>query len=121
MSTADDHPVADYVVTRGRAHPTHRTLTLTTLLHAPVVDATDTTTARAEPLCAEHRAILLLCAGLLSLAEVAAHLGRAPAVVKVLVGDLIDRDLIITRAPAPRASAPDTTVMKAVLDGLRRL
>ncbi|OPC76808.1 hypothetical protein B4N89_45885 [Embleya scabrispora] len=121
MSSGQDHPVADYVVTRGRAHPTHRGLTLTTLLHAPVAEPTDTGATRGEPLRTEHRRILRLCTGLLSLAEVSAHLTRAPAVVKVLVADLIDRDLIVTRAPPPPTPGPDPTVMKAVLDGLRRL
>lgn len=124
MSSGQDQdlPVADYVVTRGRAHPSHRGLTLTTLLHAPVTEPTDTGSARGEPLGAEHRRILRLCTGLLSLAEISAHLARAPAVVKVLVADLIDRDLILTRNPTPPTTpGPDTTVMKAVLDGLRRL
>ncbi|WP_331733405.1 DUF742 domain-containing protein (plasmid) [Embleya sp. NBC_00888] len=123
MSSAQDHPVADYVVTRGRAHPTHRGLTLTTLLHAPVAEPTDTGCGRRKPLGAEHRRILRLCTGLLTLAEVSAHLARAPAVVKVLVAELIDADLIVTPAPAPAppTPGPDATVMKAVLDGLRRL
>jgi hypothetical protein len=37
--------------------------------------------------------------------------------VKVLVGDLIERHLVMVRS----SSAPDTTMLQAVLDGIRKI
>ncbi|MCB5164047.1 DUF742 domain-containing protein [Streptomyces bambusae] len=77
------------------------------------------------PLGPEHTMALKLCAGTVSVAEIAAQL-RLPAVVtKVLLGDLLDCGAV--RATAPRfpgaagcPAADDQSLLRAVLDGLRR-
>ena len=65
----------------------------------------------------EYRRILELCRFPVSVAEVSAALQLPLGVVKILLGDLLERRLLIHRPAA--APAPD--VMRKVLDGLRRL
>ncbi|MCB5179762.1 DUF742 domain-containing protein [Streptomyces antimicrobicus] len=71
----------------------------------------------------EHSHVLRLCAAAAapSVAEVAAQL-RLPAVVtKVLLGDLMRYGAVTARAPRfLNDPADDLTLLRAVLDGLRR-
>ncbi|TDQ45415.1 DUF742 domain-containing protein [Actinorugispora endophytica] len=69
----------------------------------------------------EHASILGLCHSPVSVAEVAAHMDIPMAVVKVLLGDLVDRGFVLARAPLPQAQVPETNILQAVLDGIRRL
>jgi hypothetical protein len=50
-------------------------------------------------------------------AELSAALKLPLSVVKILIGDLIERRLVIFRA----ASTPDPNVLQAVINGIRRL
>ncbi|MEV8531819.1 DUF742 domain-containing protein [Streptomyces sp. NPDC051211] len=75
------------------------------------------------PLGPDHTLALRLCAGtaVVSVAEVAAHL-RLPAVVtKVLLSDLVQAGAVTARAPYfLNTPADDQSLLRAVLDGLRR-
>ncbi|WP_223838072.1 DUF742 domain-containing protein [Streptomyces venezuelae] len=75
------------------------------------------------PLGADHTLALRLCAGAatVTVAEVAAQL-RLPAVVaKVLLSDLVQAGAVTARAPHfPDRPADDQSLLRAVLDGLRR-
>jgi hypothetical protein len=58
-----------------------------------------------------------MCQSPTSVAEISAALSLPLGVVKVLVGDLIERHLVMVRS----SSAPDTTMLQAVLDGIRKI
>ncbi|WP_067721769.1 DUF742 domain-containing protein [Nocardia yamanashiensis] len=105
-----------YAVTRGRGRAQRPDLDLTTL----VVDAGFASALkRPEP---EYAALLRLCRGPLSVAEVAAHMGLPLTLTRVLVGDLIDDGLLVFRSPPPATDhAFDTGLLYAVLEGIRSL
>ncbi|MGW7368293.1 DUF742 domain-containing protein [Streptomyces sp. NPDC054841] len=103
--------VRPYVITGGRAGSGGVPLSWETLVMAADV-------AVPESLQPEHRMILTHCQGLLSVAEVAAHLGQPPSVVQVLLADLIDWGLILARPPIPPAERADVTMLRKVLHGL---
>lgn len=56
-----------------------------------------------------------------SIAELAAGLDLPVGVVRVLVGDLIDAELVRVSRPVPPAELPDESVLREVIDGLRAL
>ncbi|MFF2143521.1 DUF742 domain-containing protein [Kitasatospora sp. NPDC058190] len=111
-------PVRPYVITGGRSRPTRADLAIESLVSA--------LSDPPEPpehvlLNREHRRILGLCHSLLSVAEVAAHLGLPLGVVKVLVGDLWDLGAVQVLPPVPQAERLPTTLLEEVLVGLRQL
>ncbi len=110
-------PVRPYVITGGRSLPSRASLALESLL----CTSSDGPEPAAESLNREHRRILALCRSLLSVAEVAAHLGLPLGVVKVLVGDLWDLGAVQVLPPAPQAERLPTTLLEEVLVGLRQL
>ncbi|MFB7910291.1 DUF742 domain-containing protein [Kitasatospora sp. NPDC056076] len=111
-------PVRPYVITGGRSRPTRADLAIESL-----VSALSDPPALPEHvlLNREHRRILGLCHSLLSVAEVAAHLGLPLGVVKVLVGDLWDLGAVQVLPPVPQAERLPTTLLEEVLVGLRQL
>ncbi|GAA4679867.1 DUF742 domain-containing protein [Streptomyces chumphonensis] len=106
--------VRPYVITRGRSGAASPELPWETLVVAVAADPP----AGPSGLQPEHRRILGHCQGLLSVAEIAAHLGQPPSVVQVLLGDLVDWGLITTRPPVPAAERTDVTMLRKVLHGL---
>lgn len=104
--------VPTYVMTGGRTLPTRNSLSVHTLL----------ITSSARPLppeaSREHRALLGMCAGLLSVAEAAAHLELPVSVVTILASDLVDSGHLNTRA---HTATPDLKLLEEVLHGLRQL
>ncbi|WP_425567699.1 DUF742 domain-containing protein [Salinactinospora qingdaonensis] len=107
--------VRPYTMTGGRTRFAEQQLDMISVVMA-VEDNIDWDTL--EP---EHVAILELCATPMSVAELSAHLDLPLRVTKVLLGDLIDKEAVLTRAPLPTAELPDMNVLQAVLDGIRRL
>src|SRR5690349_14490518 len=88
--------VRPYAVTAGRTRPTSGDFDLISLVVALRRAAPD------DPVLApEHHAILRLCRHVLSVAEIAAHLDLPIGIVRVLLGDLLDRELILVRTPQP--------------------
>lgn len=108
-----DHPVRSYVRTGGRARPSHR-LTPATLL----VGHTDPAAAPCS-VGRQEREVLSRCRGVISLAELAAHLGQPVSVLAVIASDLIDAGLIGIR---PDSSAgPSRETLQKVLHALNHL
>jgi hypothetical protein len=103
--------VRPYTVTGGRTRTQQSDLNVATLVVA--------SRRHADPgaMGPEYTTILSLCQSPTSVAEVSAHLDLPLGVVKVLIGDLIDRRLVIFRP----ALIPDNEVLQAVLNGIRRL
>ncbi|MFF5449586.1 DUF742 domain-containing protein [Streptomyces sp. NPDC012888] len=112
--------VRPYAMTRGRtSHSARHRLDLIALVVAepaaedPVWDLT---------LSPEHADILWLCRERpQSVAELAADLDLPVGVVRVLVGDLVDDELVHVTRPVPPAELPDESILREVIDGLRAL
>lgn len=112
--------VRPYAMTRGRtSHAGQHRLDLIALVVAesaaddPVWDATPSP---------EHAHILGLCRlRPQSVAELAAELDLAVGVVRVLIGDLVDDELVHVTRPVPPAELPDESILREVIDGLRAL
>jgi hypothetical protein len=105
--------VRPYAVTRGRTRtdqPDLQMITLVVALH-PVEQVS---TVGLDP---EHVQILSRCQRPASVAEISGSLQLPLSVVKILIGDLIERRLMIFRT----AVTPDVQVLQAVIHGIRRL
>ena len=76
---------------------------------------------RTPKLTVEQRAIAALCHDLLSIAEVSARLHLPLGVIRVLVGDMADEDLIVVYRPAQAGDHPDRALLERVLYGLRTI
>ncbi|MGB3438042.1 MAG: DUF742 domain-containing protein [Actinophytocola sp.] len=114
MDNYRDSPVRPYILTSGRAHPSRNTIRPETLL---VVDAD------APPpmsVSREHRALLDMCGGVLSLAEAAVYLRLPVSLVVVIASDLVDSGHLSIRS-ALRHTPPSAELLEKVLDGLRKL
>ncbi|GAA1409014.1 DUF742 domain-containing protein [Kitasatospora putterlickiae] len=110
------HLVRPYAITNGRTGPVRDGFALITLVVTadPFAD-----TSRMTP---EPAAILDLCRERpLAVAEIAAVLDLPVSVVKVLLDDLAEARMILTRAPVELAEAPDIALIQAVIEGIRRL
>lgn len=115
----DDHAgpvVRPYAVTRGRARPIRGKFDLISL-----VIATRVTLSLEVGLGPEHLAIVGLCQRPLSVAEVAAHLDLPLGTIRVLLGDLLERELVEVREPRQGTVLPDDSIYEAVINGLRAL
>ncbi|KAB2370653.1 DUF742 domain-containing protein [Actinomadura montaniterrae] len=117
--------VRPYALTGGRTRYEGVEFDLVALIEA--VDAPDAAGASpaipASPWSPEpeHDMILELCRTPLSVVEIASDLELPLGVVRVLLGDLLDRSLIQVRRPAPVAQFPSERVLKEVIDGIRAL
>lgn len=69
----------------------------------------------------EHRRLVALAARPVPVAELATGLDLAVGVVRVLLGDLVDRGLVTVHQPAAGPYLPDNDILKAVVSGLRAL
>ncbi|MBO8187858.1 DUF742 domain-containing protein [Streptomyces spirodelae] len=70
----------------------------------------------------EHLDIVALCRSApLSVAEVAAELDLPVGVVRVLIGDLVEAELVRVTRPVPPAELPDESILREVINGLRAL
>jgi hypothetical protein len=107
--------VRPYAVTGGRSRPSIGAFDLL----AFVVSAPDTSAGLF--LLPEHRAILARAKEPVTVAELASHLDLALGVVRVLLGDLLQQQLISMNEPEVGARRPDERVLKAVINGLRSL
>ncbi|WP_406637310.1 DUF742 domain-containing protein [Amycolatopsis sp. WGS_07] len=107
--------VRSYAVTGGRTRSDTRGLDLITLV---VALRAANETPGLEP---EYARILSLCQRPVSVAEVAARVDLPLPVVKVMLSDLIERNLVLFRTATPVTDAPSPHVLQAVLDGIRKL
>jgi hypothetical protein len=108
--------VRPYAVTQGRTRSRGRTLNLI----AVVIGAVPSTTDRMllEP---EHLRLLARCRRPVTVADLASDLELPVGVVRVLLGDLINRGLATVRAPALTEYARDEAVLRMVLHELYSL
>ncbi|GAB2767089.1 DUF742 domain-containing protein [Amycolatopsis magusensis] len=111
----DDPLVRPYAVTGGRTRSENLSLDLITLVVAmPSI-------AEAAGMDPEYGQIVRLCQRPISVAEVAARVDLPLPVVKVLLCDLIEQNLVLFRTAAPLTETPNKHVLQAVLDGIRKL
>jgi hypothetical protein len=107
--------VRPYAMTRGRTRSSGDFDLITLIL------ATRTATALPAGLEPEHVAIVNLCQRPLSVAEVSAHLDLPVGIVRVMLGDLLDRQVIMVRGRETTGQVPSQRVLEAVINGLRAL
>lgn len=105
--------VRPYVITGGRSDSEGEPLSWETLVTATDIPAP----ANLQP---EYRRILDHCQGLLSVAEVSAHLAQPAPVVQVLLADLLREGLIAVRSRTPAADGTHADTLEKVLHGLQR-
>ena len=108
--------VRPYTLTGGRSQPFASNLGL--LTHVEALYAPDADTVTLQP---EHRGILNLSRTALSVAELAARLDLPVGVIRVLVGDLVQRNLVSTFEAGASTRPPDDEILVAVINGLRAL
>jgi Protein of unknown function (DUF742) len=108
--------VRPYAMTAGRTRPTRGDFDLISL-----VVANQPAVPPELGMGPEHAAIIRLCQRPQSVAEIAAILDLPIGIVRVFLGDLLDKELIMARAPAARNQAPNEGILKAVINGLRTL
>jgi len=104
--------IRPYAITKGRTRPASSELDLITLVVRSGIHP-----RRLDP---EYEHVLDICEVPQSVAEVGAKTGLPLGVVKVLIGDLIERNYLIFRSRQTHAM-PDLEMMQKVLDGIRRL
>ncbi|GIG86314.1 DUF742 domain-containing protein [Plantactinospora endophytica] len=115
----DEHAgpvVRPYAVTRGRARPVTGKFDLVSQ-----VSTARTVASQDVGLGPEHLAIIALCRRRLSVAEVAAHLDLPLGAVRVLLGDLLERQLVRVVEPRPTPVLTDDSIFEQVINGLRTL
>jgi Protein of unknown function (DUF742). len=108
--------VRPYTLTGGRSRPFTSGLNL--LTHVEALYAPDADLVGLQP---EQRAILELTRTATTVAELAARLDLPVGVVRVLVGDLIQANLVSTFEADAAVRAPGDDILQAVIDGLRAL
>ncbi|MGH3647943.1 MAG: DUF742 domain-containing protein [Micromonosporaceae bacterium] len=107
--------VRPYTMTGGRTRPSSDGFDL--VAYILTVEQ-----AQADPaLHPEHLAVLTTCRRPMSVAELASQLDIPLGVVRVLLGDLLELELIMVREPADEMQLPDERILEAVMHGLRAL
>ncbi|GGQ36061.1 DUF742 domain-containing protein [Streptomyces mutabilis] len=112
--------VRPYAMTRGRTTSAgqHRLDLIAVVVTEPHVDDPEADVT----LSPEHVDIVGLCRQApQSVAELAAELDLPVGVVRVLVGDLVDSELVHVNRPVPPAELPDEGILRDVINGLRAL
>ncbi|MFE9099000.1 DUF742 domain-containing protein [Streptomyces sp. NPDC007264] len=112
--------VRPYAMTRGRtSHAAQHRLDLI----AVVVAQSRADDPETDPaLSPEHMDIVELCRDTpQSVAELASELDLPIGVVRVLIGDLVDGELVHVSRPVPPAELVDESILRDVINGLRAL
>ncbi|HZF91374.1 DUF742 domain-containing protein [Streptomyces sp.] len=112
--------VRPYAMTRGRtSHAAQHRLDLIAVV---VTEPHAGDPERDPALSPEHVDIVGLCRDApQSVAELAAELDLPIGVVRVLIGDLVDAELVHVTRPVPPAELPDESILRDVINGLRAL
>ncbi|MFJ9177118.1 DUF742 domain-containing protein [Streptomyces sp. NPDC102360] len=112
--------VRPYAMTRGRTSSAGRHRL--DLIAVVVAEQHEGGVATDQTLSPEHVDIVELCQDApQSVAELAAELDLPVGVVRVLIGDLVDDELVHVTRPVPPAELPDASILRDVIDGLRAL
>ncbi|MGW0878533.1 DUF742 domain-containing protein [Streptomyces sp. NPDC002671] len=112
--------VRPYAMTRGRTTSAaqHRLDVIAVVVIEP--DAGDPEAD--QTLSPEHVDIVGFCrTAPQSVAELAAELDLPIGVVRVLIGDLVNAELVHVSRPVPPAELPDESILRDVINGLRAL
>lgn len=112
--------VRPYAMTRGRTSSTgqHRLDLIALVVPEPAADHP----GHDQSLSPEHVEIVERCEDApQSIAELAAGLDLPVGVVRVLVGDLVEDELVHVTRPVPPAELPDVNILREVINGLRAL
>ncbi|MEU1216345.1 DUF742 domain-containing protein [Streptomyces sp. NPDC005791] len=112
--------VRPYAMTRGRTSSAsrHRLDLIAIVVPEPAADDP----GRDQTLSPEHVEIVELCSDMpQSIAELASGLDLPVGVVRVLVGDLVEDELVHVTRPVPPAELPDESLLREVINGLRAL
>jgi hypothetical protein len=107
--------VRPYALVRGRTRPTGEVLDVISMIYS-----VRTSVPESPDLEPEHLALLRHCADPMSVADLASALDLPLGVIRILLGDLRDRELIRINRPRPERLT-DIRLLKEVADGLRRL
>jgi len=111
--------VRPYAVTGGRTEPAHgELLDLVTVVVATGQPVTADDRMRQTP---EHRAILELCSGHVTVADLAADTGLPVGVVRVLLADLTAQGAVTVVPKRPASQRTEHDVLQEILNGLRAL
>jgi DNA-binding transcriptional ArsR family regulator len=110
--------VRPFAVTRGRTRSRRRggDLDLIAVVVTAEVPMPDPVT-----LSPEDELILERCLRPVPVAELASDLGLPVGVIRVLLGDLLERGLVEVQRPVLSDGRPDVRILKEVIDGLRAL
>lgn len=112
--------VRPYAMTRGRTTSAaqHRLDLIAVVVAEPYADDPE----EDPTLSPEHVDIVGLCRDTSqTVAELAAELDLPIGVIRVLVGDLVDSELVHVNRPVPPAELPDESILRDVISGLRAL
>ncbi len=111
--------VRPYALTGGRTEPAgDAVLDLIAVIAASGPPPTPAESPRLNP---EHRKLLSLCQLPITVADIAADMTLPLGVVRVLLADLIQQDMITVLPPRAVRPQVSTDLLKEVLDGLRSL
>jgi hypothetical protein len=107
--------VRPYALTAGRTRPSGDELGLIDLVTAVGEQRADT--RELEP---EHRRLIELCQTPAAVADLASQIDLPLGVVRILLSDLRDKDLVRVVRAAGRGTPPEG-VLRSLLEGLRAL
>jgi hypothetical protein len=107
--------VRPYALVRGRTRATGEALDVIAIVRTCVIGQPDP--ADLEP---EHLAVLAQCRQPMSAADLSAALDLPLCVIRILLGDLRDRGLVLIDQPGAQ-QVRNITLLREVADGLRRL
>ncbi|MFJ3217140.1 DUF742 domain-containing protein [Kitasatospora sp. NPDC086801] len=111
-----------YSMTRGRTRPVEDGLFDLISLITAVEPGPNAGAVPAHVLDPEHQTLLAWCRREpLSVAELGSYTDLPVSVVRVLLGDLYDAELISVTRPVPLAELPDERLLRDVINGLRAL
>ncbi|MET7396438.1 DUF742 domain-containing protein [Dactylosporangium sp. NPDC005572] len=114
---ADAGPVVrPYAMTRGRTQPIGHDFDLISL-----VTSIGSIVSADVGLGPEHEAIVKLCWRANSVAEISAHLELPVGVVRVMLGDLLNRGLIVVHDPVSATEPTPDDIYDAVIDAIHKL
>lgn len=111
--------VRPYALTGGRTDPAGNAVL--DLIAVIAASEPPPTPADSPGLGPEHRKLLGLCQLPSTVADVAADMALPLGVVRVLLADLIQQDMITVLPPRTARPQVSTDLLKEVLDGLRSL
>ncbi|WP_078588315.1 MULTISPECIES: DUF742 domain-containing protein [Streptomyces] len=111
-----------FSMTRGRTRPVEEGLFDLISLVTAAEPGAAAGAVPAHVLDPEHQTLLALCRREpLSVAELGSYTDLPVSVVRVLLGDLYDAELISVTRPVPLAELPDERLLRDVINGLRAL